>query len=338
MNLRHMLLLLCVPISSAYADRVLLHNGDKLSGEVIRMEAGKLRMKTSWGGKITLPWSSVAQIELNSPAYVVTQDGGFNGTIEPNDRGEMQAAADRIKIDALQGKQIQDILAINPARRINPDAFKYSGRIETGLGWTRGYYETDSYYFSGQTKWENRLNRITIQGDTRNVSSAGATITDRSRIASKYDRFLNTRSYLYMQGIAEQDRFANILLRGTAGLGAGYQLYRREYLNFGVESGVSAVETRYTNATSNTESTLRIAVDYEQYFLRKAFKVENSSEAFLPLHGIDDLRVHSKSSLLIPLGSTMTAGLTFIADWGRKPPSGKRPLNRSAQATVGYGF
>lgn len=336
MNIRQMLPFFCLFISSAHADQILLDNGDRLSGKILRMQAGKLTLKAAWGEKITLPWSSVAQIELNAPARLVLQSGEYSGTVEPDGHGGMQIAADRVKINALQR---EDIFAINPVSYTDPDAFKRSGRIDAGLGYARGNTETDSYYFSGQMKWENRLNRVTFIGDVRNVTSAGTTTTtDKSRLATKYDRFLNERSYLYVQGIAEQNKLANIKLRTTAGIGSGYQIYRREYLNLGVEGGVSAVRTRFTNAPANTESTLRLAVNYDQYFWNKALKVENSSEAFLPLAGSDDLLLHSKTSLLVPLGNSVSAGLAVIVDWDRKPAFAKKSLDRSVQATLGYGF
>ena len=41
------------------ADEVCLKNGDRLPGEVIRMEAGKLIFKTSYAGEISIGWQEV---------------------------------------------------------------------------------------------------------------------------------------------------------------------------------------------------------------------------------------------------------------------------------------
>ena len=89
MNIRKMLPFFYLFISSAHADQVLLSNGDHLSGKIVRMEAGKLTLKTSWAvpKEITLSWPAVAQIELTTPAHVVLQTEEFDGTIGPDDRG-----------------------------------------------------------------------------------------------------------------------------------------------------------------------------------------------------------------------------------------------------------
>ncbi|HUW29297.1 MAG TPA: DUF481 domain-containing protein [Sulfuriferula sp.] len=340
MNRRQMLPFLCLFfISSAQADQVLLNNGDRLSGKIMRMEGDKLILKTSWGlpGKeIGLSWSSVAQIELSTPARVVLQTGEFDGTVEPDGRGGMQVATGQINGKVLRR---DDILAINPVQHTDPNAFKHSGRVDAGLGFARGNTETSNYHFSGQMKFENRLNRITFKGDTRHETGSNSVITtERSRLSSKYDRFLSQRMYVYAQGIAEQDKLASIDLRSTLGAGSGYQIYRGENLNLGVESGLSFIRTNFKNAPTDNETTLRLGANYDQYFWNRGLKVENSSEIFLPVAGYDDLLLRSKTALLVPIGKNITSGLSFTVDWDRTPALGKKSLDRSLQATFGYGF
>lgn len=340
MNIRQILPFFClIFISSAHADQVLLNNGDHLSGKIVRMESDSLILKTSWGSpdkEISLSWPSVAQIELSTPARVVLQTGEFDGTIEPVGHRSMQVAAGQTKGMILRR---DDILAINPVQHTDPDAFKHSGRVDAGLGFARGNTETSNYYFSGQMKFENRLNRITFKGDSRHETGSNSVVTtERSRLSGKYDRFLSKRMYVYTQGIAEQDRLASIDLRSTLGVGSGYQIYRGENLNLGVESGLSLIHTDYKNAPTDNETTLRLGANYDQYFWNRGLKVENSSEVFLPVSGYDDMLLRSKTSLLVPIGKNITSGLSFTVDWDRKPAQGKKSLDRSLQATLGYGF
>lgn len=339
MNIRQMLPLFCLLISSAHADQITLNNGDHISGKILRMEAGKLTLKTTWSMPekvITVSWSAVKQIELSKPAHVVLQTGEFDGTVESDSQGKMQIATGPTK-----GEQLRrdDIVAINPVKPVDPDTFKYSGRLDAGLGFARGNTETSNYYFGGQMKVENHLNRTIIKGDLRHETGANSVVTtDRSRLSGKYDRFLSKRHYLYAQGILEQDRLASINLRTTLGAGSGYQIYRGENLNLGLESGLSAIRTNFSNASPVNEAALRLAVEYDQYFWNRALKVENSSEVFLPVTSYDDLLLRSKTGLMIPVGKSITTGLTFTVDWDHKPAAGKKSLDTSLQATLGYGF
>ena len=338
MNIRKMLPFFCLFISSAHADQVLLSNGDRLSGKIVRMEAGKLTLKTSWAvpKEITLSWPAVAQIELTTRAHVVLQTGKFDGTIGPDERGGMQAETGKIRGETLRR---DDIVAINPVHPTDPDAFKHSGRVDAGLGFARGNTQTSNYYFSGQLKLENRLNRIIFKGDVHHETGSNSIITtERSRLSSKYDRFLSKRMYLYAQGIAEHDKLANIDLRTTLGAGSGYQIYRGDNLNLGVESGLSLIHTNFKNAPTDNETALRLGTNYDQYFWNHALKVENSSEVFFPISGNEDLLLRSKTALLVPISQSLTTGLTFTVNWDRTPAPGKKSLDRSLQATLGYGF
>jgi hypothetical protein len=48
--------------------------------------------------------------------------------------------------------------------------------------------------------------------------------------------------------------------------------------------------------------------------------------------------LRSKTALLVPVGKNIATGLAFTADWDRNPAPGKKPLDTSLQATLGYGF
>ncbi|GCB02302.1 peptide chain release factor RF-3 [Sulfuriferula multivorans] len=339
MNIRQMLPIFCFFITSAQADQIVLNNGDRISGKIVRMEASKLTIKTSWGvakKEITVSWPAVTQIELTTPAHVVLQSGEFDGTVESDGKNGMQIATGPTKGEKLRR---DDILAINPTKIIDPDAFKYSGRLDAGLGFARGNTETSNYYFSGQLTYENRLNRTILKGDLHHETGANSIVTtERRRLSGKYDRFRSKRMYLYAQGILEQDRLANIDLRTTLGAGSGYQVYRGENLNLGLESGLSFIRTHFKNASVVNEPALRLGVDYDQYFWNRGLKVENSSEVFLPLSSYADMLLRSKTALLVPVGKSITTGLAFTVNWDHQPAAGKKSLDSSLQATLGYGF
>lgn len=60
-------------LSAAEADEIILRNGDRLSGDVIRQADGQLRLQTTYAGEII--W--VSWTGLRVPLF-----GGFVGSIE----------------------------------------------------------------------------------------------------------------------------------------------------------------------------------------------------------------------------------------------------------------
>ncbi|PQP33864.1 DUF481 domain-containing protein, partial [Desulfobacteraceae bacterium SEEP-SAG9] len=59
---------------NSLADEVRMKNGDKLTGQVVRMEADQLILKTTYAGEITIAWQEVAAVRTDSSVKVVLKD------------------------------------------------------------------------------------------------------------------------------------------------------------------------------------------------------------------------------------------------------------------------
>ncbi len=60
--------------SSAVADEVLVRNGDRLSGDVIRQEKSRLRLKTTYAGTVEISWKDVREVRFDEPGQVLLDD------------------------------------------------------------------------------------------------------------------------------------------------------------------------------------------------------------------------------------------------------------------------
>ena len=64
-------------------DVVSLANGDRITGEVIRLDRGKLEFKTDDAGTLYLEWDKLASVVASRQVEVVTADGRrFFGTLD----------------------------------------------------------------------------------------------------------------------------------------------------------------------------------------------------------------------------------------------------------------
>ena len=59
--------------SNAMADEVRLKNGGVLPGKIVGMEDGKLVLKTSYAGEISIKWNEVATLRTDTPVHVVIE-------------------------------------------------------------------------------------------------------------------------------------------------------------------------------------------------------------------------------------------------------------------------
>ena len=70
-------------ISAGWADTVWLENGDMISGEVIGLDAGILKMNTVYAGELSVNWRHVRSVKTDNPfgsvmPYCLDENGQLN--------------------------------------------------------------------------------------------------------------------------------------------------------------------------------------------------------------------------------------------------------------------
>jgi len=58
----------------ATADEVIMQNGDRLSGDVVRQDNGQLQLETEYAGTIAIDWEQVHAVNLDEPVPVLLDD------------------------------------------------------------------------------------------------------------------------------------------------------------------------------------------------------------------------------------------------------------------------
>ena len=60
---------------SAHADQLVLKNGDRVTGSIVKKDAKSITIKSDAFGAITAPWEQVESITADKPLTVVLKDG-----------------------------------------------------------------------------------------------------------------------------------------------------------------------------------------------------------------------------------------------------------------------
>jgi hypothetical protein len=61
-------------LSPVLADEVLMNNGDRITGEIVRQETGVLKLKTAYAGTLDIDWEHVDKVSLDEPSKVLLVD------------------------------------------------------------------------------------------------------------------------------------------------------------------------------------------------------------------------------------------------------------------------
>jgi len=82
---------------NVHADQVVLKNGDKLSGKIIKADGKSLVIATEFAGEVTVVWDAVTEITSDAPLYLTLADGRtVSGLVSmTNGRVEIRSAGGR---------------------------------------------------------------------------------------------------------------------------------------------------------------------------------------------------------------------------------------------------
>lgn len=302
------------------ADTVVLDNGDRLSGTIVRMEAASLTLQTSYAGTITLPWVRVRQVESEAPVRIRLTDGTALD-------GQLQAEGDRhVRIatgdpaDAPVG--LDRINAINPP----PDRANMAvkGRVSMGGSVARGNSDAQTFHLGGEVVAHNTKQRGTLDAELNEASQNGMETASNWRVGMKYDRFLEAKTYLYGNTRFDHDDRADLDLRTTLGAGVGRQIFEREDIKLSVEGGLSLVDEDYGRAQDTQFPSARVALKYEQALGQGRFTLFHRSDVLFNLDSAADYLYQGRTGVRLPVSKSLSLGTQVNFDYDGVPAAGKQ--------------
>ena len=314
------LLLIVVVISfliteNILADEVRLKNGDKLTGQIVRMQKNKLILKTSYAGEITIIWQEVTGIQTDGPVKIVlTDETTLEGTTEVAEDGKMKLNTDKLETPA--SFSLADVKAVNPEP---VKTVRINTRLNASVTNERGNTNSDNYYFDGEFEARTKKNRYTVGGELSKEKADDITTSQNWLAYGNYSHFLNEKWFLNVNTLFEHDEFKDLNLRSTLGAGAGYQFFETPLLNLSISAGLAKVDENYDLAEDNDYSAGQWEVKYDQYFFDKFVQLFHVDTGYISLEDSNDWFLKTRTGLRFPLYKGFTATLQYNYDWDNQP-------------------
>jgi putative salt-induced outer membrane protein YdiY len=327
-----LVLAICRPL---FADQIVMKNGDRLTGEIVRMENRTLVVETSYAGEIAIQWEQVSSIETDSVVHVVLEDNtAAHGVVKTVDTGTLQ-----MKTDALAEPvrfSADRVAGINPPVK-SPVTFK--GRVNAGLDIKDGNTETKSYYGDGEIEARTEKNRYIFGGEANREEESGEETADNWLLYSTYDHFVSQKWFLYTKANFEQDDFADLNLRTTLSAGTGYQFLESEVKNLSARIGLAYVNEDYSIEGQDDDYTAGLwNVQYDHYFFDKFIQFFHNHEGIVSLEDSEDLLIRTRTRLRIPLQKGFNTTLQYNWDWDNTPAPGNERVDERYLFTLGYSW
>jgi hypothetical protein len=244
-------------------DVVTLANGDRITGEVVRLERGRLEFKTDDAGTLSLEWDKLASLVAARIVEVVTTNGSrFVGTLMPAAARAALAVATPAATVALP---MIEVTLITPIGR----SFwrKLDGSFDAGFSYTQS---------SGIAQLN--LNTETIYRKPAFQGRVGASITltreeddsdrdDRGTLEISYLRYPWARWFLAAASRFESNESLGIRLRSQIGGAAGPRLINNNRGQMAAGAGLVFNDERGVDVppSRNVEAVFLFEASYYTY-------------------------------------------------------------------------
>ena len=229
----------------SYADQIVLQNGDRITGSVIKKDEKSLTFKSDIFGKITLPWEKVQSLTADKPVFIVLPGKEpVLATIEPKqDRVEIAS------IDSTQFCELSDLLAIRNndeqtsyERLLNPSwAQLWAGTATLGWAGARGNARALTLNAAFNAARISKTDKTDVQmraiQSSALLDNASETTAQAVRGGWAYGRNIATRLTWNAFNDYEFDRFQNLDLRFVGGGGLGFLVWKEERSRFDLQVG-----------------------------------------------------------------------------------------------------
>lgn len=239
-----------------------IEGGDRISGEVVGLAEGELRVKTGYLGVVAIPLERIAHFAAEVHLWARTPAGPVRcARVEVRDGVLVAFGEDGVPIEAAALSESRPGPPEPSPPAPAPPRWK-DGEVSVGGIFIRGGTRADNLNFQVKATraWEGAT--LGMRGRYNLVTREGNRVKSRSEALARYDRELGGRDYWYADASALRDTSEGVDWRGTQGLGLGRTLLEREGLRLGMEGGLQVQEEhrvagdRYTDLQARLGQTL----------------------------------------------------------------------------------
>ncbi len=243
-------LTLCFMIQPASAGQVVLVNGDRLTGEIIRLDEKGLTIKSEHAGEVTIQWKSVESFTSETALNILLKDGQKLVGPVGIEAGRMQVATERVgrvglnkeAIDIMRSPAEETAYQAELERLRNPGLLDlWKGFVDVGLSSTQGNAETSTFNLGMNAVRSSSRDKVSVYFTSLRAASTtrglSLTTANATRGGLKYNLNINSRTSAFGFTDLEYDEFQSLDLRFVAGGGLAYKVLNTDITTLDLSFG-----------------------------------------------------------------------------------------------------
>lgn len=256
-----LLVLIAFGSVALHADQIVLKNGDRLTGAVVKSDGQSLVMKTDLAGDVTVPWDAVQELTSSQPLHVALKDGQTvvgpvttsDGNLAVATAAKGTVSAPRDSVTALRS----DAEETAYQKSLNPGLMEgWNGGINVGFALTRGNSETKSLalaFTADRKTLHDHIGLYTNSVYATNDAPGATPSTTANAIqgGARYDRNFTKRLFGFGSADFQTDDLQSLDLRSVFGGGLGLHVVQSDKTTLDLLAGINYTRENYTDLKRN---------------------------------------------------------------------------------------
>ncbi|WP_186332259.1 DUF481 domain-containing protein [Bordetella genomosp. 13] len=317
------------------ADTVWLNNGDRISGTIRSLDAGKLLIQTDYGGEIRIAADKVKTMQTDGELVLRDQAFGreYRASLAPSspgavavrgvvtESGESGAVDSQLPLSSLDG-------AVRP-RPFLTDAM-WTGRVDIAANRKTASTETQDYTAALQAGLRHGLWRHALKANYARSKEEDSVNTNNYGLDYTLDRFLSEQAFWQARVLHRRDWVEELNRQTGYGTGPGYQFWDDERGAFSMSALLGRVHYGYEDGANDSSYAASLRWDYLRYFSGKQYEIYARGELTRPFGAAAEVSISGEMGARYNLNSWLSLYLKYARN---QVSSSRESINESIYGT-----
>ena len=257
-------------------DTVYLHGTDKITGEMLSLDRGSLKLKTDDAGTLSIKWINIDSLCVLNPVRILKHNGGIlYGQLYPSGKRQVCILLDyKNETTEIELQSIAELIQIRK-RFID----RLSGTISTGFRYTKAT-NNSQLDFAGNVEYKGEKSIVAANYSVV-FTDDGTDKTQRQSGAAAYDRLLPNNWSVNGKIMAESNSEFKLDIRTSVISGAGYGVISTSKHELKTFAGVS-LNREYSGQLTQNNLEGIAGISYSVFILNTPKVTLNTDSYVIP--------------------------------------------------------
>lgn len=322
---------------SVASDEIVLKDGSRIVGKVVKSAAGEIKVETAFAGTLTIQSDQISQMNTDDSLVVKLKDGRVT------QQQPITLNAGKVEASSEEGQAISyelaDIKYINPEPWELGLGYRWQGLANVALKLERGNTEKDQFSVLINNSWRSLRDRYTLQFTANNDKTKDVRTADNWSLTGKYDYFMaDPRHYWGVNASLQSDKFTDLDLRTYVGPYYGVQWFDDPVFTLSTETGIVYTKEEFSTSPDKEYPGANWTVDITSNYFGGGSRLYLNHVGVMSLEDVSDLLLTTRAGIAFPLLGKLEAGAEVLLKYDAGVTGDVEKLDETYSLRVGYSW